>query len=235
MTTKPNTRQRNPVTAYSYWSVWADMHYIGSPLHFTTKEVDIFAEQAAEACRRARLHAGQPQFVVLEYMAAIDLVLTFGMNLMPTLDRFILLAQQAASGGQEPWYNSGPTFFFTLMGICLVMIIVGAVVDRMPEKEKKEGDEAGLSEEEKQKARREAKAKKKKAKYEKKLAKSSKKSKKGQAAAGVAFAASDDAANEDDEQASADDDESAAAAGEESADTGDEEESAGDEEEEKTE
>ena len=53
---------------------------------------------------------------------------------MPTLYSLILLAQNA-DAAPEKAVSSFPYVFFAIMGACLVMIIAGAIVDHMPEKE----------------------------------------------------------------------------------------------------
>lgn len=100
---------------------------------------------------------------------------------MSLFHSMLLFAQSDAPEAPEFSWISGPTFFFTLMGACLVMIVVGAVVDRLPEAEDEEDTdaddemEATVSEKDKRKAKLEAKAAKKLAKAEKKKAKAAKK------------------------------------------------------------
>lgn len=102
---------------------------------------------------------------------------------MSLFHSMLLFAQSDAPEAPEFSWISGPTFFFTLMGACLVMIVVGAVVDQLPEVEDEEEDdtdaddemEATVSEKDKRKAKLEAKAAKKLAKAEKKKAKAAKK------------------------------------------------------------
>lgn len=89
----------------------------------------------------------------------------------------ILLAQAvedspAPDGPEYDWF-SAPTFFLAFIGLCLMMIVIGAIVDRMPEREDTD-DSGGPSKADKRKAKMEAKAKKKS-----KASKKSKTAKKG--------------------------------------------------------
>ena len=126
---------------------------------------------------------------------------------MSLLSSLFLLADQGAWAAPEYGFFSGPTFFFSLMGACLIMVIVGAVVDYLPEKEKKpasDDDSSGpMTAAEKRKAKLEAKSRKKLEQASKKKAKASakkpKKSKgKGKAAAVLVAGENADAAVEDD-------------------------------------
>ncbi len=139
---------------------------------------------------------------------------------MPTLYFLLLLAQNGAAA-PEKVVSSFPYVFFAIMGACLVMIIAGAIVDHMPEKEAT--DEEG-------KASKKSKREKKKDKKKK-----GKKGKKGADEEAAEDEAEEDAGEDDDEEsaASESDEESDEEEDEEDEDEDDEEDDDEDEEKEK--
>lgn len=97
-----------------------------------------------------------------------------------------LLAQADTEDLSAPGFFSAPTFFFAFLSLCLIMIIVAAVFERMGQADQEEnleedpadlpdsqspGDEEVDAKEELRRAKREAKEQKKREREEKKQAK----------------------------------------------------------------